>query len=67
MSAISVLKTKNVEPRTQQHHGKSECQPISLLAFLEEENCRLRNTVAQLEQYTMALREALQHKANPRP
>lgn len=68
MSAISVLKTKNVESRTQkQSHGKSDCQPISLLAFLEEENCRLRNTVAQLEQYTMALREALQHKANPRP
>ena len=61
MSAISVLKIKNVEPSPQkQNQGKSSNQPISLLAFLQAENCKLRKTVAQLTLDTMALREALQ-------
>jgi hypothetical protein len=61
MSAISVLKIKNVESKDQKRiHGKSNCQPISLLAFLQAENCKLRNIVAQLERDTMNLREALQ-------
>jgi hypothetical protein len=61
MSSISVLKIKNVESRQQkQNHGKSGGQPISLLAFLRAENSKLRNTVAQLERDTMALRESLQ-------
>ncbi len=61
MSAVSVLKIKNVESRQEKKsHGKSSCQPISLLAFLKAENCRLRDIVAQLERDTMALREALQ-------
>jgi hypothetical protein len=61
MSAISVLRIKNVETRLQkQNYGKSSSQPISLLAFLEAENCKLRNTVAQLQLDTMVLREALQ-------
>jgi hypothetical protein len=61
MSSISVLKIKNVESRQQkQNHGKSNGQPISLLAFLRAENSKLRNTVAQLERDTMALRESLQ-------
>ena len=61
MSAISVLKTKNVESRPQeQNQGKSSSQPISLLAFLQAENCKLRKTVAQLALDTMALRKALQ-------
>ena len=61
MGAISVLKIKNVEPgQKKQNLGKSSYPPISLLAFLQAENCKLRNTVAQLERDTMALREALQ-------
>ena len=60
MSA-NVLKIKNVESRRQkQRHRNPDCQPISLLAFLQAENCKLRHTVAQLEQHTLALREALQ-------
>jgi IS1 family transposase len=61
MSPISVLKIKNVESRQQkQDHGKSSGQPISLLAFLRAENCKLRDTIAQLERDTMVLRESLQ-------
>jgi len=61
MSAISRLKIENVESRQQQrNYGKSTSQPISLLAFLQAENCKLRNIIAELEQDTIALREALQ-------
>jgi hypothetical protein len=61
MSPISVLKIKNVESRQQKEdRATSSCQPISLLAFLRAENCKLRNTIAQLERDTMALRESLQ-------
>ncbi len=62
MSTIGVLKTTNVEAGLQEpSHGRSGCRPISLLAFLQAENRRLQNLVAQLEQDTMALREALQN------
>jgi len=60
MSAISVLKIKEASGQQTQNHGKSNCQPISLLAFLQAENCKLRNIVAQLERDTMNLRAALQ-------
>jgi hypothetical protein len=61
MSVIYSLKIKNVESRPQeQNQGKSSSQPISLLAFLQAENCQLRKTVAQLALDTMALRKALQ-------
>jgi hypothetical protein len=33
--------------------------PVSLLAFLQEENLRLRTTVAELQEDTTALRDAL--------
>jgi hypothetical protein len=62
MSTIGVLKTANVETSSQeQNHGRPGCRPISLLAFLQAENRRLQNMVAQLERDTMALREALQN------
>jgi hypothetical protein len=62
MSTICVLKTANVESSAQeQSHGRSGCRPISLLAFLQAENRKLKNTVAQLQRDTMALREALQN------
>ena len=61
MSSICVLRIPNVKSRLQeQNHGRSACRPISLLAFLQAENRRLQHLVAQLEQDTMALREALQ-------
>jgi hypothetical protein len=61
MSLIYVLKIKNVESRPQeQNQEKTSSQPISLLAFLQAENCQLRKTVAQLALDTMALRKALQ-------
>jgi hypothetical protein len=61
MSTISVLKIENVESWPQeQNQGKSSSQPVSLLAFLQAENCKLRKTAAQLALDTMALREALQ-------
>jgi hypothetical protein len=62
MSSIRVLTTPNVKSRLpEQSHGRSGCRPISLLAFLQAENCRLQNMVAQLERDTTALREALQN------
>ena len=62
MGTICVLKTANVELGLQeQGRGRSSCRPISLLAFLQAENRRLQNTVAQLQRDTMALREALQN------
>jgi hypothetical protein len=62
MSTICVLKTANVESSLhEQSRGRSGCRPISLLAFLQAENRRLQNTVAQLQRDTMALREALQN------
>ncbi len=62
MGTISVLKTANVESSLQeQSRGRSSCHPISLLAFLQAENRRLQNTVAQLQRDTMALRETLQN------
>jgi hypothetical protein len=61
MSTISVLKTANVESSLEeQPPRRSGCRPISLLAFLQAENLKLHNMVAQLERDTMALREALQ-------
>jgi hypothetical protein len=62
MSTICLLETANVESSLQeQGRGKSGCRPISLLAFLQAENRRLQNTVAQLQKDTTALREALQN------
>ena len=62
MSMICVLKTANLESSLQeQSRVRSNCRPISLLAFLQAENQRLQNTVAQLQRDTMALREALQN------
>ena len=62
MSSICVLRIPNVKSRLQdQSYGKSACRPISLLAFLQAENRRLQNMVAELERDTMALREALQN------
>jgi hypothetical protein len=62
MSSIFVLRTPNVKSRLQkQSHGRSDSPPISLLAFLQAENRRLQNMVAQLEQDTMALRQALEN------
>jgi hypothetical protein len=61
MSSIRVLNISNVKsPLQDGSHGSSECRPISLLAFLQTENRRLQNIVAQLERDTKALREALQ-------
>jgi hypothetical protein len=60
MSSISVLRIPNMKPRLQeQSHGRPGSEPISLLAFLNAENRRLQNIVAQLKRETMALRQAL--------
>jgi hypothetical protein len=61
MTSICVLGTPNLKSRLQkQNHGRSDSHPISLLAYLQAENRRLRNMVAQLEQDTMTLRDALE-------
>ncbi len=67
MSGICVLKTANIESSLHdQSHGRTGCSPISLLAFLQAENRKLKNTVAQLQRDTMTLREASQD-ASSRP
>ena len=64
MSSISVLRIPSVKPRLQeQSHGRSGSEPISLLAFLNAENRRLRNMVAQLKNDIMASRQALEMAA----
>jgi hypothetical protein len=60
MGTICVLKTTNSESSSpERSRGRSGAGPVSLLAFLQAENLRLRNAVAQLERDTMSLREAL--------
>lgn len=62
MGKISVLKTTGLESSLQQMEpGKSDCPPVSLLAFLQAENLRLRTRVAELRECTTALRDALRH------
>jgi hypothetical protein len=70
MGKISVLKTATLESSLQEpDHDMNLVQagldhaggrpPVSLLAFLQEENLRLRTTVAELQEDTTALRDAL--------
>jgi hypothetical protein len=72
MGKISVLKTATLESSLQEpdpdmalvHAGLGHAggrPPVSLLAFLQEENLRLRIRVAELQEDTTALREALRH------
>jgi hypothetical protein len=72
MGKISVLKTATLESSLhvsslqdsslqEPDLGQAGCPPVSLLAFLQAENHRLRTRVAELQQDTTALREALQH------
>ena len=61
MSTIRVLKAANVDSSLRESEERSGCRPISLLAFLQAENRKLQNTVAQLQQDTRALRAALQN------
>jgi hypothetical protein len=63
MGTICVLKTANSESGSPEcKRGRSDSGPVSLLAFLQAENLKLRNAVAQLESDTMVLREALRRK-----
>jgi hypothetical protein len=61
MSTISLLKTVTGEAvMTELPLERSRAQSaISLLAFLQAENLKLRNAVAQLKRDTTALREVL--------
>jgi hypothetical protein len=62
MSSICVLRIPNVKPRLRdQSHERPGSEPISLLAFLNAENLRLQNMVAQLKRDTTALRLALEN------
>jgi hypothetical protein len=64
MGTICVLKTAYVEPepdRGRRDRGRRRgAHPVSLLAFLQAENTKLENVVAQLRRDTTALRQALQ-------
>jgi hypothetical protein len=61
MSSIRVLGTANVKSYSRERsERRSDSRTISLLAFLRAENRRLQNMVAELEQDTTALRDALQ-------
>lgn len=56
MSKICGLKTESSLP--EQSHESTGCSPISMLVFLQAENRKLRDAVAQLQRDTMTLREA---------
>jgi hypothetical protein len=61
MGKISVLNTAGLESSLQGLDlGNSGCS-VSLLAFLQAENLRLRTRVAELQEDTTALREKLKH------
>jgi hypothetical protein len=62
MSSTCVLETPNAKSRLQeQGHGSSGSNVITLLEFLQAENRRLQNMVAQLKRDTSALQQALQN------
>jgi hypothetical protein len=62
MGKISVLNTASLEASLQGRDlGRAGCPPVSLLAFLQAENVRLRTRVAELQKDTTALRERLKH------
>jgi hypothetical protein len=62
MGKVSVLKTAGLEPSLQGLDlSQAGCPTVSLLAFLQAENLRLRTMVAELERDTTALREKLLH------
>jgi hypothetical protein len=44
------------------NYGKADCQPVSLLAFLEAENLRLRTQIAELQRDTTVLQAAWREK-----
>jgi hypothetical protein len=59
MGTISVLKTTTVDSNLLElNYRKAGCQLVSLLAFLQAENLRLRTQVAELQRDTTALQEA---------
>jgi hypothetical protein len=54
------MKTAALESSLQEPDlGRARCPPVSLLAFLLEENLRLRTMVAELQQDTTVLRNTL--------
>ena len=62
MGTVSVLNTVNMASGLPQRDlSKVGRPPVSLLAFLQAENLRLKTRVAELQHDTTALREALQH------
>ena len=50
---------KGQEDQRQENQLGSACQPVSLLAFVEEENRELRRAVIDLALDTLLLREAM--------
>lgn len=62
MGTVLVLNTVNMASGLLQPDlGKAGRPPVSLLAFLQAENLRLKTRVAELQHDTTTLREALQH------
>jgi len=61
VNATAVVRNNTkVNPKShEQGNAESKRQPVSLLAFLEAENARLRRTVIELALDTMDLRDAL--------
>jgi hypothetical protein len=63
MGKICILKIPNAErDLPEQSRRKPESHPVGLLAFLQAENLRLHNVVAQLKRDTAASREATQSR-----
>jgi hypothetical protein len=59
MNATTVVRNNTkINPKSQDNVA-SDCQPVSLLAYLEAENARLRRTVVELALDTMDLRDVV--------
>src|SRR5260370_42581955 len=69
MNPVSVLKIRTVDPSSSDRESHNQdnpgCRPISLLSFLEAENVRLHQAVAELSLDARALRESLKRMEAP--
>ena len=60
MSSTSLPPLRSDENRNAETRGDNpDCQPVSLLAFVEEENRELRRAVIDLALDTLRIKEAL--------
>jgi len=72
MNPVAMLKIMTADPNSSNRESQEQkddepvCRPTSLLSFLQAENVRLRQAVAELSLGALALREALKRMEDPK-